>query len=124
MGDLSKNFSMKEFACKCGCGYATPDPRLLSALEELRERLGGVPLTINSACRCPSHNEKVKGSPKSQHLKGTAADIRVPPGYTVDSLAEHAEGVKAFANGGIGKYPKKNFVHVDVRTTGRSRWTG
>lgn len=124
MGDLSKNFSRNEFACKCGCGYATPDPRLLIAMDELRERLGGVPLTINSACRCHAHNKKVKGSPRSQHLNGTAADIRVPKGHSVDSLAAEAENVPAFAAGGIGKYPAKNFVHVDVRTTGRSRWTG
>lgn len=123
MGDLSKNFSMKEFACKCGCGFDNPDPRLIEALEDLRERLG-VPLTLNSACRCAKHNKAVNGSPKSQHLEGTAADVRVPPGHSVDSLTWHAENVKAFANGGIGKYPQKNFVHVDVRTTGRSRWTG
>jgi len=36
MGDLSPHFSRHEFACRDGCGYDTPEPELLAALEELR----------------------------------------------------------------------------------------
>jgi hypothetical protein len=32
-----------------------------------------------------------------------------------------AEDVEAFRNGGIGVYPDKGFIHVDVRD-GRARW--
>lgn len=122
MGDLSAHFSKKEFACKCGCGFDTPDPKLVDALEDLRSRLG-VPLTINSACRCEKHNKSEGGSPKSQHLLGKAADIMVPSGHSVDSVAFHAENIEAFRKGGIGRYPHKGFVHLDVRTNGPSRWT-
>ena len=122
MSDLSPHFSKKEFACKCGCGFDTPDPKLVEALEKLRSRLG-VPLTINSACRCEAHNKAEGGSPKSQHLQGKAADVRVPPGHSVSSIAFHAESIDAFRRGGIGKYPNKGFVHLDVRANGPARWT-
>ncbi len=121
MGDISPNFSRREFACKDRCGFNTPSPKLIEALEELRQ-LVGVPLAISSGCRCRKHNASVKGSPKSQHLNGTAVDIIVPEGFTSDSFAVAAEGVKAFASGGIGKYKNKNIVHVDVRSNGPSRW--
>ena len=67
MGDLSKHFSKKEFACKDGCGFDTPSKELIDALEELRGVLGRK-LIISSGCRCSSHNAMVRGSPKSQHL--------------------------------------------------------
>lgn len=40
MGDLSKHFSSKEFACKCGCGFAQVKPELITKLEKLRELCG------------------------------------------------------------------------------------
>lgn len=100
----------------------------MEGLEYLRELIGK-PIIITSACRCEKHNRRVGGAqpdPKkkkfgSQHLYGTAADIRVP-GMTVEQLARAAEQVRAFRTGGIGRYPRKGFVHVDVRGY-RARWT-
>ena len=40
-----------------------------------RCRLEHVPITVNSAYRCPELNAAVKGSKSSQHMKGEAADI-------------------------------------------------
>lgn len=123
MGDLSKNFSKKEFKCKDGCGFDEVNPKLIEALEELRTLLC-VPLQITSGCRCESHNKMVRGSPKSQHVFGNAADIRIPAGHTADSVIAAAEKVEAFNKGGIGRYKNKNIVHVDVRPSGGpSRWT-
>ncbi|GAB6158815.1 hypothetical protein JCM39194_20150 [Desulfotomaculum varum] len=51
------------------------------------------------------------------HLKGMAADIRVP-GFPVQSLAALAEQA-GFS--GIGLYRQQDFVHVDVRGW-RARW--
>jgi len=116
MGDLSEHFSKKEFACKCGCGFADPDPELVSKLERLRELCGNKPLHINSACRCEKHNKAVGGSPKSQHLLGKAADVRKLLGMSIDEMARKAEQA-GFT--GIGRYD--SFIHVDVREQ-RAHW--
>ena len=46
-------------------------------LEPLRSHFGQ-PVVISSGYRCPPLNRVVGGSPHSQHLKGEAADTRVP----------------------------------------------
>jgi len=118
MGNLSKNFSRHEFSCRC-CGLAEINPRLVDALQELRD-LAGEPVRITSGYRCPEHNRAVGGATRSQHLLGNAADI-VVKGRSVVEMYELAEQVPAFRDGGIGVYPEQGFVHVDVRT-GRARW--
>lgn len=87
-------------------------PRLVAALEELRE-LVARPIVIVSGYRCPVHNAAVGGAPHSQHMLGTAADIR--PG--VASRAD-AERVGFRGIGSLGKWA----VHVDVRDGARARW--
>ena len=44
-------------------------------LDPLREAYGK-PIVVTSGYRCPKLNKAVGGVPKSQHLKGEAADIR------------------------------------------------
>ena len=108
---LAPNFYRDEFVCKCGCGFDDVDPRLVEALQALREAVG-VPVMINSACRCPAHNAAVGGSTKSQHLLGKAADIRTAE-YTPGALRENVLEIPAFRDGGVGLYA--TFVHADVR---------
>jgi len=55
-----------------------------------------------------------KTARKSQHVLGRAADITIP-GVPVRELRESALEME---RGGVGYYPKSNFVHVD---TGRVR---
>lgn len=45
-----------------------------NVLDPLREAYGK-PIRVNSGYRCPKLNEAVKGSSKSDHMKGMAADI-------------------------------------------------
>lgn len=118
MGDLSRNFSKHEFTCRC-CGRIEINPRLVDALQELRD-LAGLPVRVTSGYRCPDHNRAVGGAKQSQHLLGNAADI-VVKGRSVAEMHTLAEQVPAFRDGGIGVYPEQGFVHVDVRT-GRARW--
>lgn len=120
MGDLTKNFSRSEFKCKCGkCNCDDVDPKLVQGLQELRD-ITGEPIIINSAVRCPEHNKAVGGVSNSQHVKGKAADIRIK-GMSPEKLAEYAEKIDVFKNGGIGTY--NTFVHVDVRGH-KARWRG
>jgi len=94
------------------------DPRLIEALEWLRSRIGNKAMVVNSGRRCQTHNENVGGKPKSQHLLGKAADIRVPVGLTSESLAAFARELATFH--GIGLY--NTFVHLDVRDGARFEW--
>lgn len=51
----------------------------VNVLEPLRKHIGK-PLIISSGYRCPQLNNhpEVRGVPTSQHMKGEAADLRIP----------------------------------------------
>lgn len=116
MGDLSQHFNRHEFACKCGCGQDTVDYELVKLLEHLRHWAGS-PITITSGNRCKAHNERVGGSPNSQHLLGKAADIQVK-GWSPEDIYKVLEEWCPYSHG-VGLY--KGWVHVDVRDK-KSRW--
>lgn len=119
--DDIKYFERKEFRCKCGkCGGYPVEPTwdLIDVLEKIREHFGS-PVRINSGVRCVNHNKNVGGASRSQHLVGTAADIKVD-GVSPAKVAEYAETLLP-NTGGIGRY--STFTHVDVRKT-KSRWNG
>lgn len=118
MGDLSKNFSRSEFACRC-CGKVKTNRKLIEGLQELRD-LSGKPIIVNCGYRCPEHNKAVGGVKRSQHLFGNAADI-VIKGLDPIQMYHLANRINFFCNGGIGIYPESGFIHVDVRN-GRARW--
>lgn len=113
---LSKNFRVKEFACKDGSDLILIDDKLVDALQKIRDFFGN-PITINSAYRNATYNKKIGGVSNSQHTKGTASDIVVKNVNPVDvaNYAEYLLGDK----GGIGLY--SNFVHIDTREK-RARW--
>jgi uncharacterized protein YcbK (DUF882 family) len=117
---LSEFFHRSEFACKCGCGFNTVDAELLEALEAVRKYFGN-PVIITSGCRCPDYNRSIDGaSPKSQHMRGRAADIivkDVPAGEVYSFLTRKYYNVY-----GIGKYA--DFTHIDTRTGSAVRWQG
>lgn len=52
--------------------------RLAQSLETVRDLLGGVPIHISSAYRCPTLNQAIGGSQTSFHCKGLAADFVAP----------------------------------------------
>ena len=122
MGDLSKNFSIKEFNCKCG-KCEMPKEVLANVelvviqLQAIRDHVGAS-VSINSAYRCESHNKASKGSKRSQHLLGKAADITIK-GYNPDSVVCILEDMltnpylKGVDLGAIGRY--NTFTHIDIR---------
>lgn len=113
---LSANFRVREFRCQDGSDAILVSDELVTVLQAIRDHFGRA-VNINSAYRTKSHNTAVGGSPKSQHLLGTAADVWIS-GVTPLEIAQYAEHLLG-DKGGIGVYG--SFVHVDVRAS-RSRW--
>jgi uncharacterized protein YcbK (DUF882 family) len=73
------------------------------------------PIHVVSGYRCRKSNELLRKSGKraarnSYHLKGQAADIRLPK-CQLRSLRKVAIANKG---GGVGYYPRNNFIHIDV----------
>lgn len=117
MGDLSEHFDRSEFACHDLCGLdRAVDAELIRVLEELRAHFM-VPIQIVSGLRCPRHNRAIGGVTDSQHLYGTAADIKVGD---VDSKKIYSWLDERFPDSkGVGRY--KTFTHFDVREK-KARW--
>lgn len=131
---VTPNFRWSEFASH----DATPVPANLRAntirlcqfvLEPLRARWGG-PLIVVSGYRSPQWNTHVGGAMNSQHMKGTAADVR--PSKIVDIAAFQALIDDMLADGelpevgGCGHY--SGWSHLDIRPKPANghiaRWTG
>ena len=115
---LSPNFKVSEFRCKDNSDVIFIAPALVDILQAIRNHYGKA-VNINSAYRTPTYNKKVGGATYSQHLYGTAADIRIN-GVKPKDLAAYIETLMP-NYGGIGIYP--TFVHVDIRKV-KSRWNG
>lgn len=118
---LTKNFKLWEFRCKCGCGTTLHDDQLSGFLQKIRDYFGR-PVYINSGYRCEKHNRAVGGAAASRHMKGQAADIAVD-GIAPAEVAKFAESIGIL---GIGLYETEKdgyFVHVDTRPY-KSFWYG
>ena len=109
---ISDNFSSSEFNCHGnGCCSTTQiDDKLVQYLQQIRNHFGKA-VRINSGYRCATHNARVGGSSKSNHMDGEAADIRVD-GISPIEVARYAEYIGML---GIGVYG--SFTHVDTRTS-------
>lgn len=122
MSKLSANFSREEFACPCGCGFATVDVGLIPIVEEIRAVIG--PFSPSSACRCREYNETIQKkyvknyvalSSKSKHMEGIAIDVKTQQPkklYTfLDNLFPNTYGIGVYSWG----------IHIDTRTV-KARW--
>ena len=113
---IAPHFNLSEFACPC-CNLVMLHPKLLVKLVELRNILE-IPVYVTSGYRCFEHNQKVGGVVNSYHCIGLAVDIKVKD-INLITLLEICENIDFT---GIGFYEKKNFLHLDVRPTKRTRW--
>jgi uncharacterized protein YcbK (DUF882 family) len=94
--------------------------KLASNLQVLRDTLGA-PIVITSGLRSVEQNRAAGGVPRSRHLTGEAADIRVN-GVAPSELKRIIEELikqGKMQQGGLSAY--KTFVHYDVRNN-KARW--
>lgn len=100
---------------------ARMDSKLLDLLHTLQTSLGSSKeFQIISGYRSPKTNKMLRSksggvAKRSLHMQGKAIDIRLP-GTELKDLRKAAIALKS---GGVGYYPKSNFIHVD---TGRVRY--
>lgn len=104
-------FSHDELKCRC-CGKNLMHPEFLDRLDQLRERVG--PLPVSSAYRCPDHNSRVSGtSADGPHTTGRAIDLRVSgaKAYAVvqEALLLGFTGIGVSQKGPHGS----RFIHLD-----------
>jgi uncharacterized protein YcbK (DUF882 family) len=90
------------------------DPRLIRVLAQLNAYYHR-PIQLVSGHRKPY---VIGTKPTSQHALGRAADIRIA-GVGIEELRETAIRLGAR---GVGLYPEKGFVHVDVRQKAKYFW--
>ena len=96
------------------------DPGLIDLLYDLKSVLGTEqPLQVISGYRSPKtnaalHKNSSGVASKSLHMQGKAIDICIEGVATKDIQ----KAAISLARGGVGYYPRSNFVHID---TGRVR---
>lgn len=97
------------------------DPPLFDLLHRVQGLLGHrEPFEVISGYRSPATNARLRQTrgggvaTHSLHMEGRAIDVRLP-GVPLAELRDAALSLKA---GGVGYYPREQFVHVD---TGRVR---
>lgn len=109
------------FRCR---GFGDPghlDPRLVEAIIAAAEGLGAARVEILSAYRSPKFNDMLakkarRVAAESRHTTGQAVDLRlagIPAGRLGAWFREHFDG-------GVGTYPRSDFVHIDVGP--KRRW--
>lgn len=94
------------------------NPEVYDLLFALKQRVGDeISYDVISGYRSPDTNAALRGkrassgvAKKSLHMVGDAIDIRVP-GVKLAHLRDLAWELKM---GGVGYYPKSDFIHVDV----------
>ncbi len=92
------------------------DVKLINLLYDIKQHLGyDIQFNILSGYRSKRTNEMLRKrsegvAKNSYHIKGKAVDIYVP-NVSLRRLRDVAIGMK---RGGVGYYPRSNFVHVDV----------
>lgn len=86
-------------------------PALRLAIWDIEGHFGRK-VIMNSGYRTPWHNYDVGGARDSYHMKCMAADFFIP-GVRKSELIAYAKRVDLI--GGLGCYPGRKFIHIDVR---------
>lgn len=93
------------------------DPQLFDLLYKMKQVLGaGQSFQVISGYRCPTTNARLRNTggggvaKHSLHMEGKAIDVRLP-GVPLGELRDAALSLRA---GGVGYYPREQFVHIDT----------
>jgi uncharacterized protein YcbK (DUF882 family) len=93
------------------------DPRVFDLLSDLTKAVGRENAEIQIVCgyRSPWSNEFLRRTTSgvaqnSLHMQAEAIDIRLPGTLT----SAFRDAALALHRGGVGYYPKSDFIHVDV----------
>ena len=120
---FTEHFSEKELKCKCGkCDYPGMDADFMEKLEIVRG-LVNKPLPLNSAYRCPAHNDSVSSTGRTgPHTTRKAVDIRCS-----GKLAHEVLIAAAHCNfTGLGVQQRGNhggrFIHLDTNEHDGRPW--
>ena len=95
---------------------AAMDPELLDLLHALGRKIDArQPFHVISGYRSPKTNARLrkrskKVAKRSQHMYGKAVDLYLP-GH---KLADLRRAALSLRRGGVGYYPRSNFIHVDT----------
>jgi uncharacterized protein YcbK (DUF882 family) len=97
------------------------DPQVFELLHRVQCTLGsGRAYEVISGYRCPATNTRLREArsggvaKRSLHMDGRAIDVRLPG----VALADLRDAALSLRGGGVGFYPREQFVHLD---TGRLR---
>lgn len=112
------NYALRDFRT----GEVFPiDPRVIDIIYAVRQKSSSDrPFEVLSGYRSPRTNTMLRSrggggvASNSLHLTGQALDVRLP-GQSIKGLRDIGVSLRA---GGVGYYPRSNFVHFD---TGRFR---
>ena len=115
---ITKNFSVNEMKCHCGCGEDSMDMDFMDILQNIREDMNR-PLKISSGVRCAEHNSVVSSTgiygPHVPRSSGTkASDILISGADAlrlVDIARKH--GISGVGISQRGEHAKR-FIHIDT----------
>lgn len=122
---LSAHFVIEEFDCHDGTKVSPREYHGLEYLcrqflEPMRAKFGSC--SVHSGFRTPSYNRRIGGEANSYHIytahdgNDQAADVSFARGNpqqwwnVANDIRKQRRG-----NGGLGLYPTKGFVHIDIR---------
>jgi uncharacterized protein YcbK (DUF882 family) len=122
------HFTVREMACRCGCGEIVVVVDFMDRLEAIRKKLSR-PMVVTSGYRCPDYNDQVSTTgPDGPHTTGRAADVKIF-GEGALRLATLAPGL-GFTGVGLKQRGIRagRFLHLDdlAAAPGRPRpwmWT-
>ena len=115
---ITKNLSVDEMMCHCGCGEDSMDMDFMDILQNIREDMNR-PLKISSGVRCAKHNSIVSSTgsngPHVPRKEGTkASDILISGADAlrfVDIARKH--GISGVGISQRGPHAKR-FIHIDT----------
>jgi hypothetical protein len=114
---LTNNFNVSEFKCKCGSSHSTKlSSELVEMLQKMTDLIKADYVLISSGYRCSTHDKNVGGTGTGPHTEGYAADCQFvkngkPISTKLLSCVAQDLGFKGIAN--INN--DYTYIHLDMK---------